>query len=283
MSIFRANAVRGASALALVGLVAGVPPARASDERVPDGTWVVAQATLNGEYRGDSKVLNSTWTFRGDALVVQQAGGGRQRWALTFDPAAEPAAFRATPLDAPDERPVWMILSRRPDELRLAFYDGLDRRPEDFGPRRKLVVLTLVPAPAAAPVADPCAILRAAGADRLLGGPTRLQQEPPRASRPGVSCALERDDGSGTVSLTLVAPPAGTAYVHAARRETEAGRRLQVEDEPALGLGAFSGARGWTVITVALKQGTAMLLRFEAPTVARAELRRFSERVRDRL
>jgi hypothetical protein len=37
------------------------------------------------------------------------------------------------------------------------------------------------------------------------------------------------------------------------------------------------------VITVALKGGTAMLLRFEAPTVARAELRRFSERVRDRL
>jgi uncharacterized protein (TIGR03067 family) len=284
VSIFSANVViRTAPALVLVGLVALVPPVRAGLERVPEGTWAVAQATLNGEYRAESKILNSTWTFRGDELVVQQAGGARLRWALTFDPAAEPPAFRATPPDAPGERPVWMIVSRRNDELRLAFYDGLDQRPEDFGPRRKLVVLTLVPAPPATPAADPCEILRGAGADRLLGGPTRLRQEPPRASRPGVSCALERDDGSGTVSLTLVAPPAGAAYVDAARRETEAGRRVQVEDEPTLGPGAFSGVRGWTVIAVALKRGTAMLLRFEAPMVARAELRQFSERVRDRL
>jgi uncharacterized protein (TIGR03067 family) len=284
VSIFSANAViRAGSALVLVGLMALAPPVRAGLERVPEGTWAVAQATLNGEYRADRKVLNSTWTFRGNELVVQQAGGAHLRWALTFDPAAEPPAFRATPLDAPGERPVWMIVSQRHDELRLAFYDGLDQRPEDFGPRRKLVVLTLVPAPPATPAADPCEILRGAGADRLLGGPTRLRQEPPRASRPGVSCALERDDGSGTVSLTLVAPPAGAAYVDAARRETEAGRRVQVEDEPTLGPGAFSGVRGWTVIAVALKRGTAMLLRFEAPMVARAELRQFSERVRDRL
>jgi len=161
-----------AAALLLVGLVAVVHPARLSAASVLDGTWAVAQATLNGEPRIERKVLNSTWTFRGDELVMQQAGGVRSRWALTFDPAAEPPAFRATPLDAPGERPVWMILSRRDDELRLAFYDGLDRRPEDFGPRRKLVVLTLVPA-VASTVADPCKILKAAGADRLLGGPTR--------------------------------------------------------------------------------------------------------------
>jgi len=271
-----------AAALLLVGLVAVVHPARLSAASVLDGTWAVAQATLNGEPRIERKVLNATWTFRGDELVMQQAGGVRSRWALTFDPAAEPPAFRATPLDAPGERPVWMILSRRDDELRLAFYDGLDRRPEDFGPRRKLVVLTLVPA-VASTVADPCKILKAAGADRLLGGPTRLRREQSRKSRPGVSCALERDDGSATVALTLVAPPAGTAYVDAARREVEGGRGVQVEDEPALGTGAFSGVRGWTVATVALKGGTAMLLRFEAPTVARAELRRFSERVFDRL
>jgi uncharacterized protein (TIGR03067 family) len=170
VSIFSANVViRTAPALVLVGLVALVPPVRAGLERVPEGTWAVAQATLNGEYRAESKILNSTWTFRGDELVVQQAGGARLRWALTFDPAAEPPAFRATPPDAPGERPVWMIVSRRNDELRLAFYDGLDQRPEDFGPRRKLVVLTLVPAPPATPAADPCEILRGAGADRLLG------------------------------------------------------------------------------------------------------------------
>jgi uncharacterized protein (TIGR03067 family) len=273
---------RGAAALILVGLAAVAQPARISFASALDGTWAVAQATLNGEPRMERKVLNSTWTFRGDELVMQQAGGLRSRWALAFDSAAEPPAFRATPLDTPGERPVWMILSRRHDELRLAFYDGLDRRPEDFGPRRKLVVLTLVPAAASA-AADPCKILREAGADRLLGGPTRLRRESPRRSQPGVSCALERNDGSGTVSLTLIAPPAGTTYVDVSRRQAEAGRDVKVEDEPGLGASAFSGVRGWTVATVALKGGTAMLLRFEAPTVARAELRRFSERVLDRL
>jgi uncharacterized protein (TIGR03067 family) len=103
VSIFGANAVILAASV-LVSLVAGVLPARAGLESVPEGTWAVAQATLNGECRADSKVLNSTWTFRGDELVVQQGGGARLRWALTFDPAAEPPAFRATPLDAPGER-----------------------------------------------------------------------------------------------------------------------------------------------------------------------------------
>ena len=270
--------------LLLLGLFAVATLQRISPASVVDGEWVVAQVTLNGELRTERKLLNSTWTFRGDELVLQQAGGARSRWAPSFVPASEPSAFRATPLDALRERPVWMILSRQGDEMRLAFYDGLDQRPEDFGPRRKLVVLTLVPAPATAAAApDPCAILRAAGADRLLGGPTRAKREPARASRPGVGCALERDDGSGTVSLTLVAAPGGVAYVDVARRQAEARDRVQLEDEPRLGSGAFSATRGWTVITVALKGGAAMLLRFEAPTIARAELRRFSERVFDRL
>jgi len=98
-----------------------------------------------------------------------------------------------------------------------------------------------------------------------------------------VSCALERDDGSGTVSLTLIAPPAGTTYLDVARRQIETDPGVQVEEEPALGGGAFSAARGGTMATVALKGGTAILLRFETATVARAELRRFSERVLDRL
>jgi hypothetical protein len=37
------------------------------------------------------------------------------------------------------------------------------------------------------------------------------------------------------------------------------------------------------VITVALRRGAAVLLRFEAPTVARADLRQFAQRVCDRM
>src|SRR5206468_2957008 len=98
------------------------------------------------------------------------------------------------------QRPLWMIWARRGDELDVAFYDGVDRRPEDFGPRRKLVVLTLVPARAASAALDPCQILRGAGVDRLLGGPTLAKPAPQRASTPGSTCALDRTDGSSAIS-----------------------------------------------------------------------------------
>src|SRR5262249_28400980 len=151
------------------------------------------------------------------------------------------------------------------DELRLAFYDGVDRRPEDFGPRRKLVVLTLVPEGAASTgaAADPCGVLRVAGVDRLLGGPTQARPAQDRASTPGSSCALDRTDGSSAISLTLVAPPAGVAYVDAARRETRTIGRMQIEEEPTLGADAFSGTSGWTVVVVAHRRGTAMILKIE--------------------
>ena len=58
---------------------------------------------------------------------------------------------------------------------------------------------------------------------------------------------------------------------------------MQIEEEPALGAGAFSGASGWTVVVVAHRRGTAMLLKFEAFGAERIELRRFAARVLDAL
>jgi uncharacterized protein (TIGR03067 family) len=284
MIMFR-RTVTVVGALAAPGLVVVAPPIRASGVTALEGAWTVAQATVNGASRAEGKVLNATWTFRGSGLVVQSVHGKRLRATLSFDAAAEPSAFHVTPLDPPEERPLWIVWERRGDQLRLAFYDGVDRRPEDFGPRPKLVVLTLVTDSATpTPVAlDPCAILRAAGANRLLGGPTRARPAQRRASTPGSSCVLDRTDGSSAISLALVAPPAGPAYVDAAREEANASRRLQIEDEPALGVGAFSSARGWTVVVVAHRRGTAMILTFEALRTERAELQRYAARVLDAL
>lgn len=269
--------------LTAVGLLAGAGPARAGSVADLEGSWAVAQATMNGAARVDRKVLNATWTFRGSELVVLNAQGERMRAALSFDATAQPSAFHITPLDSSRERPLWVIWQRQGDELRVAFYDGVDLRPEDFGPRRKLLVLTLVPARAAPASAGPCEILRVAGADRLLGGPTLARPDQDRKSAPGSSCALDRNDGSRAISLTLVAAPAGPGYVDVARRQAQAGSKLQIEDEPALGPGAFSGARGWTVLIVALKGGTAMVIRVDALNADRAELRRFAQRVLDAL
>ena len=69
----------------------------------------------------------------------------------------------------------------------------------------------------------------------------------------------------------------------AAREEANANRRLQIEDEPALDVGALSSARGWTVVVVAHRRGTAMILTFEALRTERAELQRFAARVLDAL
>src|SRR5882672_3824464 len=160
-------------------------PAGASSVAELEGAWAVARATMNGEPRTDAKVLNATWTFGGAELVVQTARGERLRSALSFDATSNPPAFHVTPLDPRGQRPLWMIWARRGDELDVAFYDGVDRRPEDFGPRRKMVVLTLVPARAASAALDPCQILRVAGVDRLLGGPTLAKPAPQRASTPG--------------------------------------------------------------------------------------------------
>jgi uncharacterized protein (TIGR03067 family) len=235
---------------------------------------------MNGGPRTDAKVLNATWTFRGNELVVQTARGERLRSSLSFDATANPPAFHVSPLHPTGgQRPLWMIWARRGDGLDVAFYDGIDQRPEDFGPRRKLVVLTLVPASAAPTARDPCKILRRAGVDRLLGGPTRARPPQRRASAPGVSCALDRIDGSAAISLTLVGPPAGPDYAAAVRKEALANRGMQIEDEPSLGAGAFSAASGWTVVVVADWRGTAMILKLEALRVARADLQRFAARV----
>ena len=273
MIAFRSSIAIGAALSALAVAAAAAP--------VLDGSWIVASATVNGVARADGKVLNATWAFRGTELVVQDVHGTRLRATLSFDATAEPAAFR---VDAPGERPLWVIWAQRADELRLAFYDGVDRRPEDFGPRHKLVVLTLVPARATATVArDPCDVLRVAGVERFLGGPTQARPGERRASIPGSTCALDRTDGSKAIALTLVAPPAGPGYVDAARREATADHRMQLDEEPALGAGAFSSARGWTIIVVAHRRGTAMILKFEGLAAERTELRHFAARVLDAL
>src|SRR5262245_74600 len=185
---------------------------------------------MNGAPRGDGKILNATWTFRGTELVVQSPNGERLRAALSVEASTRPPAFYVTPLDPPGNRPLWIIWERQGDELRVAFYDGATGRPEDFRPRPKLVVLTLLPARAAPTRAalDPCAVLREAGADRLLGGPTRAQPARRHAEEAGSTCALVRTDSSSAVTLTLVAPPGGAGYVDALRSDVQRRQRTQL-------------------------------------------------------
>jgi hypothetical protein len=62
-----------------------------------------------------------------------------------------------------------------------------------------------------------------------------------------------------------------------------ANRTMKIDEELSLGSGAFSAASGWTVILVADRRGTAMILTLEALRVERADLQRFAARVLDAL
>src|SRR5439155_1550946 len=73
------------AALAGLALAAVAAPVRANSVTALEGSWTVAQATVNGALRADGKVLNATWTFRGPELVMQNANGERLRPALSFD------------------------------------------------------------------------------------------------------------------------------------------------------------------------------------------------------
>ena len=260
-------------------------PAGAGSIPELEGFWAVARATMNGERRTEAKVLNATWTFRGDELVVQAVSGERLRASLSLHATVNPPALRGTPLAPAREQPLWMIWARRGSDLDVAYYDGIDQRPEDFGPRPKLVVLTLVPVATATPPAalDPCQILRGADVERLLGGPTLARQQQRSASAPGTRCELDRTDGSAAISLTLVGPPAGPEYVAAARQEMGANQSLRIEEEPSLGSDAFSASGGWTIFMVADRRETAMILKVEALKMERADLQRFAARVLDAL
>ena len=110
MIIVRGHGV--VAALAGFALAAVAAPVRTNSVTALEGSWTVAQATVNGALRADGKVLNATWTFRGPELVMQNANGERLRSALSFDATAEPPAFHVAPVDPPGERPLWIIWER---------------------------------------------------------------------------------------------------------------------------------------------------------------------------
>ena len=263
--------------LAAFAFAAGGAPAEL------EGSWTVARVVFEGAPRAEQKLLNATWTFRGSELLAQSANGERFRATLSFDSTTQPPAMYVVPIDDPQQRPVWMIWARQGNELRVAFYDGIDGRPVDFGPQRKLAVLTLVPARSAPAALDPCASLRAADVDRLLGGPTQPRPARRAASQPGSTCTLGRTGGSQEISLTLVPTPAGASYIEAGRKEAQRNRWMQIQNEPALGAGAFSMSGHTRIIVVAERRGAAIVLDLEGFPIDENQLRRFAARVLDAL
>jgi uncharacterized protein (TIGR03067 family) len=114
------------------------------------GSWGVVKATMNGKESRDASLLDGTWTFLGNELVLQSPQKGKVRFTLKMDSKAKPKAFHLTAVEPASEGSGWMLFSREGDRLKIALYDNLKGRPESFEPRTprsepELIVVTLSP------------------------------------------------------------------------------------------------------------------------------------------
>ena len=105
---------------------------------------------MNGKETGDPSLLGGTWTFKGNELSLQSPQKGKARFTLELDTEATPKAFQLTPVEPATETSGWMLFSREGANLKIAFYDNLQGRPESFEPRSaraepELIVVTLSP------------------------------------------------------------------------------------------------------------------------------------------
>jgi uncharacterized protein (TIGR03067 family) len=140
------------------------PPAGAADSRpvvkslatdtnafqALQGSWVVASATQNGRECGDASLLAGQWTFKDNEFVLQSPQKGKVRATVAMDSTAKPKAFQVTPVEPATEKAGWMLFAREGENLKIAFYDNLQGRPESFEPRGprsepELIVVTLSP------------------------------------------------------------------------------------------------------------------------------------------
>ena len=251
------------------------------------GTWTVANATLNGALFEDPKIVGATWSFRDNELLMEPRNGEKGRYTVRLDKGAAPKALYATPVQPPGERAGWMIYAREGARLRIAFMDNLEGRPTGFEPQRKLVVVTLVPKGdaadgKAATVANKqtaCEILRAAGVMDLLG-PT-AQSTTERISNPSTQCRFEQPLGAVTLGLIL-ATNRSALDRERERQDKQApisAARMVVQDEPDLGPSAFSVTRGNSAQMYVLKGDTMIILGIQMPAGDPARNKAFVRRV----
>jgi len=246
------------------------------------GVWSVANLTFGGEVRGDDELTGSTWTFRGNELVLQSRAGKTQRYTVAPEASANPKAFRVTPLPPTSERPGWMIYSVEREQLRIAFRDNLEGRPSGWQGDRKLTVVTLVPKSGVArhetgtslPGLDPCAILRSQRVTALLGD--RIEETRSGAREAGPACKIEGVPGN---IVLMVVPAARPEMLQAERAKYQKDPRNTIRDEPELGNAAFSSTSGRSTLFVALRGDTLVMLRFELLDSDAARRRDFTRRV----
>ena len=255
----------------------------ASAFRELQGSWSVANATMDGALFDDPKIVGATWTFRDNELLLEPRTGERARFAVKLEPGASPKAFLATPVQPSGQRAGWMIYARDGARLRIAFMDNLEGRPASFARQPKLVLVTLVARDAmAGPTGNrshACDILRAAGVMDLLG-PTAAPSTS-RLSNPDTQCRFEQPMGAVTLGLTRATDRSALdrERERQAKQAQVSAARMVVQDEPDLGRSAFSVTTGNRAAMYLLKGDTMIVLFVELPAGNQARYMPFVRRV----
>ena len=112
------------------------------------GSWVVANATMNSRESHDPTLLDANWKFQRDELILESRQKGTARFRIRLDEETKPRAFHLTSLEPANAGAGWMLFARDKKMLKIAFFDNLEGRPESFEPREarakpELVVVTL--------------------------------------------------------------------------------------------------------------------------------------------
>lgn len=253
------------------------------------GEWVLASATMDGQAVMDDKIIGALWTFKGSQLTLKTRQGQSQAYVVRIESAAAPASFTLSPVMPSKERGATMIYERTGERLRIAFLDGAEGRPVDFQPRRKQVVAILAPRSAAVgpgyatagPGRDSCALLRKAGGHELLAAAWPANPKTIETSTSAASCRLE----GAMAKIDLVLIPASSRVLLDRERDREVSAmphwavKGTVEDEPALGAGAFVVKRGNSIVFMALKGDTAVRIGFATSSGSHQRLVELTQRV----
>ena len=244
------------------------------------GVWSAGMVMQNGKLHLDRELTSSTWIFRGDDLYIDSElpqKKGRQ-FSVEVDRRARPNAIHLTSRFAADPDG-WMIFAREGDDLKIAYYADLGRRPTGFDAQDGLIVIRLIPHTASAPVAanDGCGILRAAGAYDLIGtreGEQRSTQYP----KGGFECRVWRDH-----DVHLMVTPAAESVFEKRLKDARNAKRSTVKDETGLGHHAYSTTLQSNVSFVAFKDGKIVQLNFLVRGADPARLRQVFGRVLEQI
>jgi hypothetical protein len=236
------------------------------------------------------------WTFRGSELVAQPRKGETRRYmtepqsgASTKPPAgASPRGVLLVPDATSRERAFEIIYERKGDLVRVALSADPRQPPTGFEPRPKLVVINLIAKAAARGPGytnagagrDACSTLYKAGARELLAGEATATPlgDPP-------SDAFCRLDGRVVRVVLLLSPVSSRQALESERARQERDVKVlavrgTVQNESALGDGAFSVLRGNSTLVMALKGDVLIALYFDYPAGNHARLVEFAQRLR---